>query len=74
MGQYLWFINAKGKLKNEVDVYTHYELLIDEDDDPVYDDDNRLKQYMSNWDGPIFFRCLDMNVENNEMSIQNRKS
>lgn len=41
----------------EVDVHTHYELLIDEGNDPVYDDD-RLKRYMSNWDGPLFFQNL----------------
>ena len=55
-------------MKNEVDVYTHYELLIDEDNDPLHDDD-RLKQYMSNWDGPLFFRCLDMNVDKRILEI-----
>lgn len=49
-------------MKNEVDVYTHYELLIDEGNDPVHDDDG-LKQYMSNWDGPLFFQNLDINVD-----------
>lgn len=40
---------------NEVDAYTHYELLIDEGDDPVHDN-KKLKQYMSNWDGSLFFQ------------------
>lgn len=55
-------------MPDEVDAYTHYELLIDEGNDPVYDDD-RLKRYMSNWDGPLFFESLDVNENKSVLEI-----
>jgi ubiquinone/menaquinone biosynthesis C-methylase UbiE len=35
----------------------HYDMLIDEGNDP-YRDNEILKAYMSRWDGPKFFECL----------------
>lgn len=55
-------------MPDEVDAYTHYELLIDEGNDPVHDDD-RLKQHMSNWDGPLFFESLDVNKDKSVLEI-----
>ena len=55
-------------MTNEVEAFTHYDLLIDEGDDPVHDNDI-LKQYMSNWDGPLFFRSLDVNVGKSILEI-----
>ena len=55
-------------MPDEADAYTHYEFLIDEGNDPVHDDD-RLKQYMSNWDGPLFFESPDANKEKSVLEI-----
>ncbi|ADL52684.1 class I SAM-dependent DNA methyltransferase [Clostridium cellulovorans] len=53
---------------NEVDAYAHYEFLIDEGDDPVHDHE-KLKEYMSNWDGPLFFNSLDLNKDKNVLEV-----
>ena len=55
-------------MTNEVDTCTHYELLIDEGDDPVHDN-ARLKQYMNNWDGPLFFRHLGVNKDQSILEV-----
>src|SRR5699024_8555338 len=38
---------------------THYDLLIDEDHDPVYDSE-MLQQYMNRWDGDVFLQALQL--------------
>lgn len=40
-----------------MDVRTHYDLLVDEDNDP-FRDPPPLRAYMDNWDGPIFLSAL----------------
>lgn len=40
-----------------MDVRTHYDLLIDEDNDP-FRDPPQLRAYMDNWDGPAFLAAL----------------
>ncbi|WP_200901475.1 class I SAM-dependent methyltransferase [Paenibacillus sp. DMB20] len=37
----------------------HYDLLIEEGNDPYYDPP-LLQEYMSNWDGPHFYKALDV--------------
>ena len=46
---------ATGKL---VSVQTHYDLLIDEGNDPVLDPPV-LREYMNSWDGDALFRALE---------------
>ncbi|MEK4512008.1 class I SAM-dependent methyltransferase [Paenibacillus sp. FSL K6-2524] len=44
-----------------VSVLEHYELLIDEGNDPIQDPP-QLQAYMNRWDGPSFFN--ELNPEN----------
>ena len=48
-----------------MDVITHYDLLIDEDNDPFYDPPE-LKEYMNKWDGQVFIDTLQLD-ENKEV-------
>lgn len=41
-------------MNNTVDVKTHYDLLMDEGNDP-YSDPEPLKKHMDLWDGEVFF-------------------
>ena len=43
----------------KVDVITHYDLLVDEGNDPVCDPEP-LKQYMDKWDGQAFIDALQL--------------
>ena len=51
-----------------VDTLTHYEMLIDENNDPVHDNEI-LRSYMTNWDGPIFYKALDLDSDKNVLEI-----
>ena len=48
-----------------MDVITHYDLLIEEDNDPFYDPPE-LKKYMNKWDGQVFIDTLQLD-ENKEV-------
>jgi len=48
-----------------MDVITHYDLLIDEDNDSFYDTPE-LKEYMNKWDGQVFIDALQLG-ENKEV-------
>jgi len=48
-----------------MDVITHYDLLIEEDNDPFYDPPE-LKKYMNKWDGQVFIDALQLD-ENKEV-------
>ena len=43
--------------KSFIDIESHYDLLIDEGDDPVHDPP-KLKEYMDRYDGKTFFDAL----------------
>ena len=43
-----------------MDVIEHYDTLIDESNDPVYDP-APLKQYMDKWDGQTFIDSMELN-------------
>ena len=42
-----------------MDVITHYDLLIDEDNDP-FRDVPVLQEYMSRWDGQNFIDAMEL--------------
>ena len=42
-----------------MDVITHYDLLIDEGNDP-FRDPPELREYMDRWDGPAFLDAMDL--------------
>ena len=47
------------------DVIAHYDLLVDENNDPFYDSPE-LKDYMNKWDGQVFIDALQLD-ENKEI-------
>ena len=51
-----------------MDVKKHYDLLIDENNDPFHDDDE-LKAYMDTWDGKKFIDELKLNKRNKVLEI-----
>lgn len=64
---------CQGKLHKEAreipnDLIRHYDLLIDENNDPVHDPEP-LHQYMDQWDGPTFLDLLDLTKEKNVLEI-----
>ena len=52
----------------KVDVITHYDLLIDEGNDPVCDT-QPLKQYMDKWDGQPFMAALQLDKSKSVLEI-----
>ena len=48
-----------------MDVIAHYDLLVDENNDPFYDSPE-LKDYMNKWDGQVFIDSLQLD-ENKEI-------
>ena len=50
------------------DVISHYDLLIDENNDPVYDAET-LKSYMNKWDGQQFIDSLQLSKEKSVLEI-----
>ena len=51
-----------------MDVVTHYDLLIDEDNDP-YRDPPALQAYMDNWDGQPFLDALELTRDKSVLEI-----
>lgn len=56
---------ATGK---SVSAEAHYDLLIDEGNDPVLDPP-ALKAYMDGWDGDVFFELLDIQKDHRVLEI-----
>lgn len=52
----------------KAEVINHYDLLIDEGNDPFLDPPE-LKEYMNNWDGQAFINLLDLNHEKRALEI-----
>ena len=48
-----------------MDVIAHYDLLVDENNDPFYDSPE-LKDYMNKWDHQVFIDVLQLD-ENKEI-------
>jgi len=51
-----------------VSVVEHYDLLIDEGNDPFWDHP-LMQAYMSRWDGPLFFEALGSTEGNDVLEI-----
>ncbi len=51
-----------------MDVITHYDLLIDENNDPFYDSPE-LKDYMNKWDGQVFIDALQLEKNKEVLEI-----
>lgn len=49
-------------------VSAHYDALIDENNDPVFDSE-ALKIYMNRWDGSAFVDLMDLNVNKSVLEI-----
>ena len=50
------------------DMVEHYDLLIDEDNDPVHDPEP-LQDYMNKWDGPAFIEQMQLNSSKSVLEI-----
>lgn len=50
------------------DIAKHYDLLIDENNDPVHDPEP-LRNYMNKWDGPEFIENLELNKSKSVLEI-----
>lgn len=50
------------------DMVEHYDLLIDEDNDPVHDPEP-LQDYMNKWDGPVFIEQMQLNSSKSVLEI-----
>ena len=51
-----------------MDVRTHYDLLIDEGNDPFHDPP-ALRDYMDLWDGPAFLAALELSADMEVLEI-----
>ena len=51
-----------------MDVITHYDLLVDENNDP-FRDPPPLQEYMSKWDGEPFLESLELSDNKNVLEI-----
>lgn len=49
-------------------VSAHYDALIDENNDPVFDSE-ALKIYMNRWDGAAFVKMMDLDVNKSVLEI-----
>ncbi|MBQ2775455.1 MAG: class I SAM-dependent methyltransferase [Clostridia bacterium] len=56
------------KKAKTADVVTHYDALIDEGNDPVYDPEP-LKEYMDKWDGKEFIDALGLTKNESVLEI-----
>lgn len=54
--------------ETEIDVITHYDLLIDEHNDPFYDPPE-LREYMNGWDGKVFIDSLKLSPNKSVLEI-----
>lgn len=50
------------------DVIQHYDLLIEENNDPVHDP-KPLKDYMDKWDGQAFIDKMDLDKDKSVLEI-----
>lgn len=57
----------KENLSGEITI-THYDLLIDENNDPVHDPEP-LRAYMDKWDGPEFIRKMNLDSTKSVLEI-----
>ncbi len=53
---------------NDNPIATHYDILIDENNDPVHDPEP-LKTYMDMWDGQEFINRMELNLEKSVLEI-----
>lgn len=52
----------------KTDIITHYDLLIEENNDPVYDPEP-LQEYMNKWDGQPFIDSLQLDKSKSVLEI-----
>ena len=51
-----------------MDVITHYDLLVDENNDP-FRDQPVLQEYMEKWDGDLFIEALELDENKSVLEI-----
>lgn len=68
INSYEWKSEFIKNPKNKEEVIAHYDLLIDEDNDPVHDHES-LRTYMDKWDGQKFIDEMDLSSDKNILEI-----
>ena len=61
-------IEERIQATNRSAITHHYDLLIDENNDPVHDP-APLREYMNNWDGDDFIKRMELNAEKSVLEI-----
>lgn len=62
------YLRDKGSKKIMNDVIKHYDLLVDEGNDPVHDPDP-LREYMDKWDGQVFIDKMHLDENKTVLEI-----
>ena len=68
INQYDWNPEFLKNCKNTQEVIDHYDLLIDEGNDPVYASEE-LKTYMDKWDGQRFIDAMGLSYDKDVLEI-----
>lgn len=61
-------IEERMQTANRSAIIHHYDLLIDENNDPVHDPEP-LREYMNKWDGDSFIERMELNAEKSVLEI-----
>lgn len=68
INSYEWNCEFIENSKNKSDVISHYDLLIDEGNDPVYDSE-QLQVHMDKWDGKTFIDAMGLSSDKKVLEI-----
>lgn len=65
---YNWTAEFIQNTQNKKDIISHYDLLIEEENDPVWDSEE-LQAYMNKWDGSVFIDAMDLSSDKKVLEI-----
>ena len=68
INSYDWNPEFLKNSKNREEIISHYDLLIDEGNDPVYDDEE-MREYMNKWDGQAFVDAMCLSKDTDVLEI-----
>ena len=63
-----WDVRFLNNSKNREDVIVHYDSLVEEENDPVFDTEE-LREYMDKWDGDTFVDAMNLSVDKKVLEI-----
>ena len=68
INSYDWNPEFLKNSKNTEEIISHYDLLIDEGNDPVHDADE-MREYMDKWDGQAFVDAMKLSKDKDVLEI-----